>query len=440
MRPVLSVCSVAVLVVFLTVGIRSTLVLLHIRPVINGRVSAATHVVAAPHSVNNVQSVGFRGSVLNVQLAAARTWPFQQAQEPALQPPLRTGNRGWSEVAILIVGGLGCCFLAVSGAATGGKVGMRPATKRIAAASNLDVDAISADVRTSLPRSRPIKALLPVLGGLSKLAGTQWELNLSFGQEPGSYMARSGWGGSGNRIRVKVVVEFADEPAQESEELVGPQSQTRILKVVECGSFVGFDGEKVVSFTNGGWCVQRAIFLSSRDPGSLRFWLDCDSGATKGDVAITAGERIFFTASVLDDSDAIARSVRRRAEAEEALQELAAKRAARVERRQAAIDAQRQGVARPPDEEPFWERIPGVSFRKQIIEQEKRQNWERELAGYKSFPDLGQGPAAIGTAAPDGSLSVKRQREAVKNADNVYHVVGRFETSYLQVGSKIGYD
>ena len=107
---------------------------------------------------------------------------------------------------------------------------------------------------------------------------------------------------------------------------------------------------------------------------------------------------------------------------------------------QAAIDAQRQGVARPPDEEPFWERIPGVSFRKQIIEQEKRQNWERELAGYKSFPDLGQGPAAIGTAAPDGSLSVKRQREAVKNADNVYHVVGRFETSYLQVQSEIGYD
>ena len=89
MRPVLSVCSVAVLVVFLTVGIRSTLVLLHIRPVINGRVSAATHVVAAPHSVNNVQSVGFRGSVLNVQLAAARTWPFQQAQEPAAEVSLQ---------------------------------------------------------------------------------------------------------------------------------------------------------------------------------------------------------------------------------------------------------------------------------------------------------------------------------------------------------------
>ena len=80
------------------------------------------------------------------------------------------------------------------------------------------------------------------------------------------------------------------------------------------GSFDGFEGEKAVSFTGGGWCVQRTIGASAESEGLLRFWLDCTSGASKGDVTVDAGERIFFSTGVWDDAEEVRRMVRSRDE------------------------------------------------------------------------------------------------------------------------------
>ena len=116
-----------------------------------------------------------------------------------------------------------------------------------------------------------------------------------------------------------------------------------MLAVQSEGSFVGFEGEKAVSFTGGGWCVQRGLGVSAESEGLLRFWLDCSSGASKGDVAVIlalcltstptfiltltlaltqtltltltpphqvdAGERIFFSTGVWDDAEEVRRMV-----------------------------------------------------------------------------------------------------------------------------------
>ena len=87
-----------------------------------------------------------------------------------------------------------------------------------------------------------------------------------------------------------------------------------MLAVQSEGSFIGFEGEKAVSFTGGGWCVQRTIGASAESEGLLRFWLDCTSGASKGDVTVDAGERIFFSTGVWDDAEEVRRMVRSRDE------------------------------------------------------------------------------------------------------------------------------
>ena len=140
---------------------------------------------------------------------------------------------------------------------------------------------------------------------LSTLTGSSWRLKLDIGLEPGSYLAKSDWGASGGRLRFNVDVDFEETPTAVAEELVGPLAGTRVLAVQSEGSFVGFEGEKAVSFAGGGWCVQRGIGSSAESEGLLRFWLDCSSGASKGDVDVAAGERIFFSTGVWDDAEEV---------------------------------------------------------------------------------------------------------------------------------------
>ena len=121
---------------------------------------------------------------------------------------------------------------------------------------------------------------------VSTLTGSSWRLKLDIGLEPGSYLAQTDWGASGGRLRFNVDVDFEDTPTAVAEELVGPLAGTRALRCKTDGSFVGFEGEKAVSFAGGGWCVQRSLGASAESEGLLRFWLDCSSGASKGDVAV----------------------------------------------------------------------------------------------------------------------------------------------------------
>ena len=145
-------------------------------------------------------------------------------------------------------------------------------------------------------------------GYTSTLLGTSWRLKLDVGLEPGSWMPKKidGWGASGARLLVDALVDFEASPAGESEELVGPLDQTRLLTARGGSKIVTFEGEQEVSFESGGWCVQRPLLSKpAEQEGLLRFWLDCPSGCAKNDVSVPRGERIFFSTGAWDDADGV---------------------------------------------------------------------------------------------------------------------------------------
>mmetsp|Transcript_31078 Transcript_31078/g.51338 ORF Transcript_31078/g.51338 Transcript_31078/m.51338 type:complete len:306 (+) Transcript_31078:54-971(+) len=153
----------------------------------------------------------------------------------------------------------------------------------------------------------------------SLLTNSQWQLRLNVGLEPGSWMPKRfpGWAESGARLALNVNVDFTGEPSSTRETLVGPKDETFVLTV--CGdsgpsTFVSEQGEQQVAFAKtGGWCIQRptnnirnARGSLVKPEGLLRFWLDCDSGATKRDVVLRPKTRIYFTTGVWDDPQGLA--------------------------------------------------------------------------------------------------------------------------------------
>lgn len=259
-----------------------------------------------------------------------------------------------------------------------------------------------------------IAAFLPLLhapcamSSVSTLVGSRWRLKLDIGLEPGSYLARTDWGSSGGRLRFDAVVDFEEAPASEAEELVGPLSGTRVLRPQRGGTFVGFEGEKEVAFTSGGWCVQRRIGASTATEGLLRFWLDCSSGAQKGDVTVEAGERLFFSTGVWDDAEELKRLVRHRD----------------------AMEAKLKGGGGGDEDGGPLERIPGLAklnaFRKQLNAYDEKVALTSQKQFYAQLPNLGDGPAAIANAR--GGLSVKRPSGGgAFSSQYSYHILGSFE-------------
>ena len=120
-----------------------------------------------------------------------------------------------------------------------------------------------------------------------------------------------GWAESGARLLLDVDIDFTDVPSPTREQLVGPKDMTSVLKVCSGtgpSTFVSEFGEQKVTFTNGGWSIQRptgnvknAAGSLVKPEGLLCFWLDCENGATRRDVEIKSGTRIFFTTGVWDD-------------------------------------------------------------------------------------------------------------------------------------------
>lgn len=231
----------------------------------------------------------------------------------------------------------------------------------------------------------------------STLLGTSWRLKLNVGLEPGSWMPKivDGWGASGARVVVDALVDFDATPAAEGEELVGPMSQTKVLKVRGGGKIVTFEGEQEVTFESGGWCVQRPLLATPRnDEGLLRFWLDCPSGCVKNDISIAPGERLFFSTGVWDDSLGL-RSLRDRASIdEERLNDLEA-------------ESSGNATSEPLD---LLSRIPIFGpFRQRIKRAEKLNSLRQSQRYYKSWPGL-EDPGRAALIASRGSLSLKRQR------------------------------
>ena len=119
-----------------------------------------------------------------------------------------------------------------------------------------------------------------------------------------------GWGASGGRCIVNVDVSFDEKAAGRSEELVGPEDMTRSLTAGSASSIVTTRGEEQIQFASGGWCVQRTMFGKPEDQGELRFWLDCVSGASRGDVSVPANERLYFCTQVFDDAKGLAQALK----------------------------------------------------------------------------------------------------------------------------------
>lgn len=247
---------------------------------------------------------------------------------------------------------------------------------------------------------------------MSSLIGSQWQLKLNVGIEPGSYLARTGWGASEGRLIVNTAVRFEDTKVTEAEDLVGPLSGTRVLSVDDNAApstFVSMEGEQQVRFTSGGWCVQRVIGASKDSEGLLRFWLDCPSGAQKGDVTIDAGERIFFSTGIYDDATGLSELVEQRTAMEAKL-----------------ADAKAEAKKPPMEESNPLAKL--LAFRSSITEQDERTSLRYQQQFFDAIPSLGAAPAAITVGPAQCGLSVKRQSEAgMFGSKAVYHILGRFE-------------
>ena len=151
----------------------------------------------------------------------------------------------------------------------------------------------------------------------SPLTNTKWKLKLDIGFQQGSWMPKRfpGWAESGARLPLDVDIEFTSQPCPQRESLVGPKDSTFILKVCndneggqEPSTYMSERGQEEVTFTNGGYCIQRPTNNIKNSEGSLVkpegllcFWLDCPSGAKKRDAEVFPNTRIFFTTGVWDD-------------------------------------------------------------------------------------------------------------------------------------------
>ena len=260
---------------------------------------------------------------------------------------------------------------------------------------------------------------LPAASCLSTLIGSRWRIKLDLGLEPGSWMPNTieGWGASGSRCIVNVDVEFDADAAETSEELVGPAKQTRVLTALNASSIVTLQGEQQVTFTSGGWCVQRRIGWKDDEEGELRFWLDCESGCTRGDVSVPVGERIFFCTSCFDDANGVKTLVAQQKETTEKL----AVAEAQVE--QDAKDDANEGLL-----------AKALNMRQKINRQEELQvlGWKKAFFE-RELPDLGidQRPAHI----TPGSLSLQRSRGVGPFARASYHILGRFSAEPVAFGA-----
>lgn len=258
----------------------------------------------------------------------------------------------------------------------------------------------------------------------SLLVGTSWRMKLNIGLEPGSWMPRAvdGWGSSGGRLLVDALVDFEGKSATEGEELVGPAGQTRVLRCRGGGSVVTERGEEDVHFSSGGWCVQRSFGSPSTSEGLLRFWLDCPTGCAKRDIVVPRNERIFFSTSVWDDAEGV--------------RDLLAQKLSVQEELQALTDRQKE-AAKQRSERPngLGGMLQGaLDFRRTVSETELRTSLSARSAFFDRYlPGLGQGAgendALRAQIAPEGSLSLKRQRGTLFGPRTEYHILGTFRAT-----------
>jgi hypothetical protein len=161
----------------------------------------------------------------------------------------------------------------------------------------------------------------------SPFLDTGWQLRLDIGLEPGSFVSRylPEWGATGAHLGIPLELRFtshrqnaAQIPDNCNLRLVG-DSPSHPLDVYQLkvsptfpSTFVSGRGEESVKFSGGGYSMERSSHTVGEQQKPkprflLRFWMDCTSGATRNDVVVEPGTRLFGTIPVWDDPVQIAK-------------------------------------------------------------------------------------------------------------------------------------
>jgi hypothetical protein len=137
----------------------------------------------------------------------------------------------------------------------------------------------------------------------SPWASATWKFTLSIGKQKTTNLdlLPEGWGASGGRLvlPIDVVVTSDSIPADACDTAIG--SGASVLEASPT-TFINNQGQQTVNIGNGGW---KLIFPSGKKgrAAKLTFWLDILDDATRNDVSLSAGERIYGTANVWRDSE-----------------------------------------------------------------------------------------------------------------------------------------
>mmetsp|Transcript_15369 Transcript_15369/g.35219 ORF Transcript_15369/g.35219 Transcript_15369/m.35219 type:complete len:468 (-) Transcript_15369:292-1695(-) len=112
---------------------------------------------------------------------------------------------------------------------------------------------------------------------LKLLDDTRWRLVLNVGRVPGTWMPKT-WGASGEKLRLKLEVEFTSEELYEREDFFGGLSDgSKVLRVVHNEASLSpsmTEGGKTVRVTSGGWKV--APHEGPLGTAVLRFYFDIE--------------------------------------------------------------------------------------------------------------------------------------------------------------------
>jgi len=152
----------------------------------------------------------------------------------------------------------------------------------------------------------PWLSLFAALAGSSSSpwSPAEWRIQLDIGREPGTYMPEE-WGASGARLGlpVEVLIESESIPTGNERDFVGGNKCYQ-LAVLEDATFVSKQGEETVRFGDtGGWKIATRRTGKAGDAAVLRLWLDLVDSATRNDVRLDAGERLYCTANCWRESE-----------------------------------------------------------------------------------------------------------------------------------------
>jgi hypothetical protein len=122
---------------------------------------------------------------------------------------------------------------------------------------------------------------------------TTWQLTLNVGREPGSNFADK-WGSSRLVIPVNVEVTSDIAPGKDSSFL---GSHAYLLRPKGKATFINSEGLQSVEFGNGGWKTELPPGGGKGLATKLRMWIDVNTDATRNDITLARGERIYLEAN-----------------------------------------------------------------------------------------------------------------------------------------------